>query len=152
MTGRPRDAERSAVVEVREAMTRRVVTVSPGTDVVAALRLLRSHHVRHLPVVDDGALAGIVSDRDLVPAGRDHERPRRLVRDVMSTPVRWVWPDEDLLAAARQMLAWKISALPVVEHQCVVGIVTTTDCLEAMLLERERRRPTPSERRAGAER
>jgi acetoin utilization protein AcuB len=132
-------------------MTRRVVTVSPATDVLTALRLLRSHHIRHLPVVDDGALVGIVSDRDLVPAGRDPVLPRRMVRDVMSTPVRWAWPDDDLLAAARQMLAWKISALPVVERQRVVGIVTTTDCLEAMLLERERRRPPPSERRAGAD-
>ncbi len=138
-------------MEVREAMTRRVVTVPPTTDVLTALRLLRSHRIRHLPVVEDGALVGIVSDRDLAPAWRDRTQPRHLVRDVMSTPVQWAWPGDDLLAAARQMLAWKISALPVVERQRVIGIVTTTDCLEAMLLEQERRRPTASERRAGAE-
>lgn len=138
-------------MQVREAMTRRVVTVPPTADVLTALRLLRNHRVRHLPVTDDGVLVGIVSDRDLVPAGRTREEGRRLVRDVMSSPVQWVWPDDDLLAAARQMLAWKISALPVIERQQVVGIVTTTDCLEAMLLEHERRRPPHTERRAEAD-
>jgi acetoin utilization protein AcuB len=138
-------------VQVREAMSRRVATVTPGTDVLTALRLLRNKGIRHLPVVEDGALVGIVSDRDLKPASRDHDLARRLVRDVMTTTVRWARPDDDLIAAARQMLAWKISALPVVEHQRVVGIVTTTDCLETMLIEWERRSPAPGERRAGAE-
>jgi len=122
---------------VKDAMTRHVTTVTPTTSALAALRLLRREDIRHLPVVDeDQTLVGIVSDRDLTPATRSAPSPNvraRTVRQLMSAPVRWTRPDDGLVAATRQMLAWHISALPVVEHDRVVGILTTTDCLHAML-------------------
>lgn len=124
-------------MQVKDAMTRHVTTVEPTTSVLAALRLMRRDGIRHLPVVDDEhALIGIVSDRDLTPATRTPPAPNvrsRLVRQLMTSPVRWTRPDDDLVTATRQMLAWHISALPVVEHGRVVGILTTTDCLHAML-------------------
>jgi CBS-domain-containing membrane protein len=51
----------------------------------------------------------------------------------MTPAVRWMRPDDDLIAATRQMLAWRISALPVIDHGQLAGILTTTDCLNAML-------------------
>ncbi|HEX5724517.1 MAG TPA: CBS domain-containing protein, partial [Longimicrobiaceae bacterium] len=50
---------------VKNRMSRGAVAVSPGDTLAHALRLAREHRVRHLPVVEGGALAGIVSDRDL---------------------------------------------------------------------------------------
>ncbi len=124
-------------MRVVEAMTKRVTTVTQSTSVTAALRLQYMQGIRHLPVVDDdGGLIGIVSDRDLAPAMRS--APAAWAREptvgtVMTTGVRWTRPGDDLVAATRQMLAWRISALPVVEEERVVGILTTTDCLHALL-------------------
>ena len=123
-------------MRVDDAMTDLVTSVSPNTTVLAALRLMFSQGIRHLPVVDDDRLIGIVSDRDLTPATRTAPSPtirERTVRQLMTTPVRWVRPDDNLMEATRQMLAWRISALPVVEHDRVTGILTTTDCLQALL-------------------
>lgn len=126
----------SGKVLVRDAMTRRVTTVTPNTTVLTALRLLYIQSIRHLPVVEDGQLIGIVSDRDLTPAARSASSSARrdaTVRTVMTPAVRWMRPDDDLIAATRQMLAWRISALPVIDHGQLAGILTTTDCLNAML-------------------
>jgi acetoin utilization protein AcuB len=117
-------------------MTQRVTTVTPSTAVTTALRLMYIQHIRHLPVVADGRLVGIVSDRDVRPAARS--APVRTIREhlvgqVMTPAVRWVRPDDELYAAIKDMLAWRISALPVVEHDQLVGILTTTDCLGALL-------------------
>lgn len=124
-------------MQVKDAMTRHVTTVPPTMSVLAALRLMHRDGIRHLPVIDEEqTLVGIVSDRDLTPATRTAPSSTvrgRVVRQLMTAPVRWTRPDDDLLAATRQMLAWHISALPVVEHGQVVGILTTTDCLHAML-------------------
>ena len=121
---------------VRDAMTQRVTTVTPSTAVTTALRLMYIQHIRHLPVVSDGRLVGIVSDRDVRPAARS--APVSSIRDrvvgrVMTPAVLWVRPDDELHAAIKDMLAWRISALPVVEHDRLVGILTTTDCLQALL-------------------
>lgn len=142
-------------MQVRDAMTRRVTTVTPNTTVTAALRLLYVQRIRHLPVVEDGRLVGIVSDRDLTPAARSAPSAairKRLVADVMTPAARWVRPDDELFDATRQMLSWRISALPVVEHDQLVGILTTTDCLRAMVQPAERsggvaqpQTPTPTQ-------
>lgn len=124
-------------MQVTDAMTRHVTTVGPATSALDALRLMHRKHIRHLPVVDDQhALVGIVSDRDLTPATRTAPSTSmrgRVVGQLMTAPVRWARPGDDLVVATRQMLAWQISALPVVEHGRLAGILTTTDCLEALL-------------------
>jgi CBS domain-containing protein len=119
----------------------------------AATRMLRAK-VRHLPVVDPaGALAGILTDRDLrhgllAPAMFGERRPTTLedvlksarVGDVMSTPVVTVAPGEDLATAARIMREHKIGSLPVVANGRVVGIVTETDLLRQLISEADWRR------------
>jgi acetoin utilization protein AcuB len=124
-------------------MTRHVISVTPTTSVLSARRLLHTLGVRHLPVVDNGRLVGILSDRDLTPGERWRSQPfdadaaimsgRRPVRGIMSTPVRSARPDDDLLFAIKQMLDWKISALPVLDHERLAGLLTTTDCLATLL-------------------
>lgn len=129
---------------VREVMTRHVVSVTPTTSVLSARRVLNTHGFRHLPVVDDGRLVGIVSDRDLTSIEQQDRPPSdtaaavmsaraRLVRSIMTTSVRSVRPDDELLYAVQQMLNWKISALPVVDHGHLAGMLTTTDCLATLL-------------------
>lgn len=138
-------------MRVRDCMTANPVTVTPATSVLNARRLLRTCEVRHLPVVEEeGRVVGIVSDGDLVPGDRvvaaslsalasDLVDGRyRPVGTVMSTPVHSAQPDDSVETAVRLMLAWRVNALPVVTDGVIAGIITTTDCLEALLDELER--------------
>ena len=127
-------------VLVRDVMTCAPVVVSRGATIDEARRLLADRAVRHLPVAEHGRLYGMISDRDVRPGPAlpanalgwlaDALGARRTrVRDVMAVPVHWVAPDQPLVAAVRLLLTHTISAVPVVEHRHLVGIVTSTDCL-----------------------
>ena len=128
-------------MRVRDRMTRSATTIQSDALVGSAVALMRSRHVRHLPVVDHGGrLVGIVTDRDLRqvvfdPAvqarlGRVTEGLRSLtVQDVMTWGALSVTPDTSVRDAARLMHANKIGALPVVDNDRVVGILTETDVL-----------------------
>lgn len=130
-------------MRVSELMSRNVATVAVSESCQEAVSRMVRRKIRHLPVVDgEGALVGIVTDRDL----RHHLfEPRVLkgigavsvdallkavpVEEVMSSPVVTVAPDDDLEEAARAMLEDKVGSLPVVEAGRVVGIITETDLL-----------------------
>ena len=120
-------------------MTRGVVTVPPGAAAGEALALCRERRIRHLPVVD-GALVGIVSDRDLrsaTPALGDPARAAALaeirVADVMTPDVTTARPDDPIDAAANVMRERGINCLPVVEGGELVGIITSTDVAGALI-------------------
>ncbi len=128
---------------VRRWMRQPVVTVGLDTPVREAVRLMQSHRVRHLPVLDAGGrLAGIVTDRDLRQVVFDPAVEARLgdaagaleaipMREIMTWGVITVRPGTDVRQAARLMHERKIGALPVVEQGRVVGILTETDVLAA---------------------
>jgi acetoin utilization protein AcuB len=125
---------------VKDSMTREVVTLSPQTTAGEALALCRERRIRHLPVLDDGRLVGIVSDRDLrsaTPALGDPARAealgRILVRDVMAREVATIRPDDPIEEAANAMREKKIGCLPVVEDGALLGIVTSSDVMEALV-------------------
>lgn len=133
-------------MEVREWMSPDPVAVSPDTSVAEARRLLTEKGFRHLPVVDDGELVGIVSDRDVAINPRalraavrnrsvadllDDDRP---VEAVMSPDPHVIVPDASLDEAARLLVSRHVNALPVVDDdRRLVGIVTSVDCLLASL-------------------
>lgn len=124
---------------VEDSMTRGVVTVPPGATAGEALALCRERRIRHLPVVD-GALVGIVSDRDLrsaTPALGDPARSAALagirVGDVMTPDVTTARPDDPIDAAANAMRRRGINCLPVVEGRELVGILTSTDVADALI-------------------
>jgi acetoin utilization protein AcuB len=133
-------------MQIREWMSPDPVTVSPTTTVREARRLLHYYGVRHLPVVSDDRVVGMVSDRDVRIEDADLSRiagvgqvatvlgSSRLVEDVMSAPPYVIAMEETVESAARLMLSRRISALPVVDREGgLVGVITTTDCLLASL-------------------
>lgn len=121
------------VMLVRQIMIRHVVTVSPGTTLPEARRLLDEHRIRHLPVLLDGRLAGIVSDRDLrSAAGAKGETTA--VHEIMTPKPCTVGPDTRVEEAARLMLDRRVGGLPVIDASEVIGIVTSDDLLRALLL------------------
>jgi CBS domain-containing protein len=126
---------------VEALMTRQPVTAMPSDSVGDAMALLEGHPFRHLPVVDGRRLVGMVSDRDLalaaaLPRGRRSPghgpRARRLVEEILRTPVHSVAPSTPARAAVELMLEHRIGALPIVLNEELLGIVTETDVLRLL--------------------
>jgi len=125
---------------VRDSMTRDVVTLSPQTTAAEALALCREKGIRHLPVMEEGRLVGMVSDRDLrsaTPALGDPARAEALQRirvwGVMVRNVLTAHPEDPIEQAANTMREKKIGCLPVVEAEELVGILTSSDVMEALV-------------------
>ena len=125
---------------VEDVMQREVIAVSPKTTLPEALGLVQKRGIRHVPVVADGELVGIVSDRDLKrvmasPATtlERHELGYLLSKlalaDFMTRGVVTVGPRHPVEEAARIMMKDRISALPVTDEGRLVGILTETDVL-----------------------
>lgn len=140
---------------VRDVMQSRLVTISPNTTLPQATRLAAERRIRHLPVVEDGELVGIVSDRDLKQAMASpatsleaHELNyllnRLTVAEIMTRTVITIGSMFPVEEAARLMVQEKISALPVTEDGRLIGIVTETDIME--LFVRTMAAGTPSTR------
>ena len=125
---------------VRDWMTKTLVTLSPEASVAEALALCRERRIRHIPVLKEERLVGIVSDRDLrdaSPALGDPERTRALqgirVGEVMTQEVITVDPQDFIENAAQEMYELKIESLPVVAEEELLGIVTSSDMMRALV-------------------
>jgi CBS domain-containing protein len=119
-------------MHVRQLMTSRVTTLAPDDDLALALQMMLWSSVRHLPVVEDGRLVGLVTEHDiLLPrhVARFDMHLRQRVREIMHQPVKTVHPDEDVHAAAALMTAAHVHCLPVVIGDELVGILTSSDLL-----------------------
>lgn len=119
-------------MEVAAIMTRAVVSVSPTDSVARAWELLDDLEIRHLPVIENHQLVGILSDRDL----REVRSPRAMetpVSQIMTTNVLSVEDTESLRAAIDTMLEYKVSALPVVNSAGQLqGILSYVDILRTL--------------------
>jgi acetoin utilization protein AcuB len=125
---------------VEDSMTREVVTVGPDATAAKALAICRERRIRHLPVLENERLVGLISDRDLrsaVPEFGDPKRAAALARvrvgDKMTRRVITVYPLDPIEYAAREMYERKIGCLPVVEGEELVGIVTSSDVMRALV-------------------
>lgn len=134
-------------MQVRDVMTRPVVTVGPGTSAKYAGELLAEHGFAALPVLDDdGRLVGIVAEadvlRDRLPRDprlhlrRDDDADTvlpLLVRGVMSERVRCVDPTADVSDVAELFVEERLRSVPVVDGERLVGIVSRRDLLRALV-------------------
>jgi len=125
---------------VQEIMTREVVSALPDTPIREAHALMEGQRIRHLPVVaaGGGALLGIVSDRDLRAVGGALGRkgvltPDDPLRAVMNAPVLTAHPLDPIEEAAAVLRGHRIGALPVLEGEVLVGIVSSVDILGALV-------------------
>jgi CBS-domain-containing membrane protein len=114
---------------VRDHMSRKVVTVDRQSSAEEARVLLRRHRIRQLPVLRDGRLVGIITDRDL----RSASGTKRTIADVMTAKPFVISPMASVDEAARLLRTYKIGAVPVVEEGRLVGILSAADILDAFV-------------------
>jgi acetoin utilization protein AcuB len=114
---------------IRDWMTRNPTVVSPTDTLAVAKRAMEKGNFRRLPVMERGALVGIISDRDVRQQTGQIEHIR--TDAVMTREVITGAPEMLLDHAADLLLKHKIGGLPVVEGKKLVGIITVTDLLRA---------------------
>lgn len=112
-------------------MTPNPITAQPGEKLSAVYTKMRTGNFRSMPVLSEGKLSGIITDRDL----RRHEGylEHTDVRLAMTEDVSTVSPGTPIHAAAQSLLERKVGALPVMDDGRLVGIISTTDVLRAFL-------------------
>jgi CBS domain-containing protein len=125
---------------VREIMMGSPVTLKPDDTLALANDVISLGRIRHIPVVEDGKLRGMLTERDLMGAAATQIFGLKqsskaallksvLIRDVMKKRVVTVAPDTPIKDAAHLLADKKIGCLPVVSEGTLVGLVTTTDIL-----------------------
>jgi CBS domain-containing protein len=131
---------------VRDWMSPNPLSVNPQSTLLAAYTLMTGHHIRRLPVTDDGRLVGILTLGDI----REFKPSEAMTLSVFDTPnalahlsvaqamtprVVTTTPDSAIHEAARMMLANKIGGLPVMDAGRLVGVITESDIFGALLNE-----------------
>jgi len=122
-------------MKARKVMRLEVTTVPPELTVEQAHKLMLKLGVRHLPVVSEHKLAGILSDRDILLAcSRDKagkfSYPPTTVGELMSLSPEVAGPDVHVAQLAQAMVKGKIDALPIVsKDNDLLGLVTSTDLM-----------------------
>jgi CBS domain-containing protein len=122
------------MLTVGEVMTRDVITLEAQAALIQVDDLMKSHRIRHVPVVQDRRLVGLVSHRDLIRALARQSSGKAThsisVEDVMSREVETVSPQDSVRTAIDKLLEKRFGCLPVVDEQgALVGIITESDVL-----------------------
>jgi acetoin utilization protein AcuB len=121
------------MMKVEDVMTPDPMSLSPSQTVRDAYALMSERGFRHVPITDNGALVGLISLTDVGRLGaRVPEILAKTLRDVMTTTLITIRPEEAVDVAAAKMATRKINCLPVVVDAKLVGIVTTYDLLDAL--------------------
>jgi acetoin utilization protein AcuB len=129
---------------VADWMTRQVITVEPEESVLRAMHIMRDHGIKHLPVVKDGHLMGVISDRDIkayCPSKAtsldvfeiNYLLSKAAVHEAMGTRLLTIAPEAPVEEAAMMMLDGNIGCLPVVAGKALAGIISDRDIFRALV-------------------
>jgi acetoin utilization protein AcuB len=135
-------------LRVRDCMSVDPATVAPNDPLQSVVSLLRRRDIRSVPVVENGRLIGIVTDRDVrqvapaYPLFRDEDEIRRYtekltVTAAMTADPITIGPDVALVEAAKLLGTYRITSLPVVNDGRLIGILTVTDVLRVFVEQNE---------------
>jgi CBS domain-containing membrane protein len=132
-------------VPVSAIMTKHVIKLNVNDDLTKAESLFKKHHIRHIPVVNGNIILGMLSYTDLLrisfaDAVDEDEKSVDVtvynmfsVEQVMARNLVKVSPDTTIKEVAEILSKKEFHALPVVEDELLVGIVTTTDLIKYLI-------------------
>ncbi len=131
-------------VRVRDVMSSPAISIAPTTRLPDIKRLMQEHDIRRIPVMKNGKLVGIVTLSDIRHASPsaattlsvfelDYLLDSVTASAIMTTAVITIDVDAPLVAAAKLMLQHKVSSLPVIAGDHVVGIITEIDMFRAII-------------------
>ncbi|AEH22160.1 putative signal transduction protein with CBS domains [Thermodesulfobacterium geofontis OPF15] len=119
-------------MKVKNWMITEVITASPEDTVEDAIQLMRRFSIRHLPIVENGKLVGLVTESNL-RAYLSSEKLQLPLKEIMILNPITIDPETSIDEAARIIYKYKIGGLPVITEGKLVGIITITDILEAFI-------------------
>lgn len=121
------------IPSIQKYMTTSPHTIGEDQPMALAHKMMREHHIRHLPVLREAKIVGLVSDRDLnlVEALKDVDPHKVLVSEAMNQDPYVVSPDALLDEVVSTMAEKKYGSAVVTQHNKVVGIFTTVDACRA---------------------
>ena len=130
-------------MNMEDVMTRDVLTLAPSDSLRSAVATVQRNRIRHIPIVEDSRLVGIVTDRDIkratpsVHGGASQEDFNRALDEltlaqVMTRDPLCVHPNTSVKDAVSLLIDRKYGALPVVEGEKLVGIVSDIDLLRVL--------------------
>ena len=124
-----------AIQRIRNYMTRTVVTITPELSVADASDRMRTNTIRHLPVVQQGKLVGLIAERDLalIDGLSERKRDKIQVRQLMRIHPFMCGPDDSLIDVVRVMIEHKLGSVIVVEQGVPVGVFTTIDAMRRLV-------------------
>lgn len=122
-----------SIPHIKKYMTTDIQTIGDEQPMSVAHRMMREQRIRHLPVLHQGKIVGIVTDRDLhlVETLRDVDPMQVSVSEAMTQDAYVVSPEAPLDEVVSTMAAQKYGSAVVVDHGHVVGIFTTVDACSA---------------------
>ncbi len=121
-------------LKVSEIMTKEVVIANPNMTVTEAAKLMNSFRIGGLPVVQNGVLVGIITEREIMKkvVAVNKQPDKTLVQDSMASPVRVIAsPNETITQVARKMGRHDVSRVPIVDASGkILGIITNKDIIK----------------------
>jgi CBS domain-containing protein len=116
-------------MQVREIMTTRIISVSPGSTVKDAALLMNKNNIGAVPVVDGGSVSGMLTDRDIVMrcVAENRDAGKLKVSDICSQGAVSVKPEETVNDAMNLMASEQVRRLPVVENGKMIGMLSFAD-------------------------
>ncbi len=131
-------------MKARDIMRTDVITATPDMSLAQGQRLMHDNGIRHLPVVSDARLVGVVTDRDMRDAAPspattlskgeiNYQMDHTALHTCMSRNLFTASSDDDIVQVAATLVKRHVGGLPVVEGQRLVGMITEIDCLKALV-------------------
>lgn len=134
MVGTLKRRRSTVALTIGDVMTPQPLTIGREQKLVTAHQMMAENGIRHLPVLEHGALVGIVSQRDLyfveTIAGVDKLTDK--VEDAMTIDTRTFAPETPLTDVAREMFEEKLGCAVIIERDRVIGIFTGMDALRLL--------------------
>jgi len=134
----------NVLAPIKTIMTSELITVNPGDKLTAVKEIFEQHNIHHVPVVRFRELVGIISKTDFMYFLRGFSRNEEdrfvnyarlrayTAEDIMTTGLAKLGPEDRINVALEMFMVNRFHAIPVIDNQELVGIVTTFDIIKAL--------------------